>query len=301
MMVSILYTEGDGVFKEGQWEKPNIDDNMIEVAAVMTGICRSDIDMMVGKFGPLPLNMQGHEGLGRVLNIGRNITDVAIGDYVATRGEPAYADLYNVRKNEYVKVPKAEPQYILEPVACGRNLITQELSIFINATGRILINGSGFLAWISYLTLREYNANVHVDVIGSSNKELWNSIGIELKSNTTDSYDIVIDLKENHDAFDGKIKLNDSAIIIAATSKKPPLTTTFEELLWKSIKIIFPSPRNKNFYRAMVESVKFAETYEKELANFWTKGYNRKNEWSNAFADGLFRSPGYNRGYIIWE
>ena len=40
----------------------------IEVKALMTGVCRSDIDMMNGNFGPLPLEMQGHEGLGEVAN-----------------------------------------------------------------------------------------------------------------------------------------------------------------------------------------------------------------------------------------
>ena len=35
----------------------------------MTGVCRSDIEMMIGNFGPF-LYMQGHEGLGQVVEVG---------------------------------------------------------------------------------------------------------------------------------------------------------------------------------------------------------------------------------------
>ena len=38
-----------------------------------------------------PLNMQGHEGLGEVLEIGSDIKDIEVGEYVATRGESVYA------------------------------------------------------------------------------------------------------------------------------------------------------------------------------------------------------------------
>ena len=61
MRVRLLSTQGDGRFVEHGWDKPEPLDNEIEVRAVMTGVCRSDIAMMNGEFGPLPLEMQGHE------------------------------------------------------------------------------------------------------------------------------------------------------------------------------------------------------------------------------------------------
>jgi len=147
MKVRLLHTTGNGKFDEIVWDKPTPSENEIEVKAVLTGICRSDIDMMEGNFGPLPLSMQGHEGLGQVTKVGSNLTGVKIGDYVATRGEPAYADFYNVRENEYVVVPYADPKYILEPVACGINVVVQPYDQIILRSGnhkRCLILGSGF-------------------------------------------------------------------------------------------------------------------------------------------------------------
>ena len=78
----ILVTEGQGKFVETLWDKPNIGHREISVKAIMTGICRSDIDMMNGDFGPLPIFMQGHEGLGKVTKVGASVMNVKVGDIV---------------------------------------------------------------------------------------------------------------------------------------------------------------------------------------------------------------------------
>ena len=72
-MTRILQTTGAGNFIETTWINPKCGDYEITVQSIMTGVCRSDIDMMNGDFGPLPINMQGHEGLGRVIKVGKNI------------------------------------------------------------------------------------------------------------------------------------------------------------------------------------------------------------------------------------
>ena len=69
MLVKHLYTDGKGEFVEVNWDKPDNTADEIEVKAVMTGVCRSDIDMMTGGFGPLPIEMHGHEGLGKLLEL----------------------------------------------------------------------------------------------------------------------------------------------------------------------------------------------------------------------------------------
>ena len=299
--VRLLATKGDGQFQEVEWTKPDIRDNEIEVRAIMTGVCRSDIDMMQGNFGPLPLNMQGHEGLGQVTAVGKAIDNVVVGDYVATRGEPAFADYYNVRARDFVKVPEAEPHFILEPVACGINLITQELNAFTRYDARILIRGSGFLAWIAYKTLREYNRTSEVDVVGSSNKDIWDAVGVELKAEPQGEYNIILDLKEDSAVFDGSISIADGCVIVLGTSKKPAISITFEQLLWKAVKIIMPSPRHENFDISMISARFFAENNAEVLRKFWTKEYDRDKRWAKAFADGVNRPQGYSRGYIRWR
>ena len=55
----------------------------------------SDIDMMNGNFGPIVLKCKGMKD--QAVEVGNEVTDVRVGDIVAARGEPAYADYYNAK------------------------------------------------------------------------------------------------------------------------------------------------------------------------------------------------------------
>lgn len=297
-MNKVLATEGKGFFYETDYNVPPLTEDEICVRAVMTGVCRSDIDMMQGNFGPLPIHMQGHEGLGKVIGIGANIKDVAIGDYVATRGEPAYSDVYNVREFEYVKVPEANPKYILEPVACGINVVQQAVSDIYKRSGegkRLLILGSGFLAWVAYNTIRLNRLDFDITVVGNNNKELWGDL---LSDSYKGTFDVVIDLSSKTDVFDKPI-VNNEALIVFGSQKT--VTTDFSNLLWKACTMVFPSPRTDRFYDCMKDAAIWIENGELEVDSFWTKGYNRTTEWQQAFADGVNRPNGYSRGYIKWD
>ena len=72
-MIRCLQTTGQGYFEQVTYDLPSVGPTDIFVKAVMTGVCRSDIDMMQGNFGPLPLSMQGHEGLAQVISTGANV------------------------------------------------------------------------------------------------------------------------------------------------------------------------------------------------------------------------------------
>jgi len=295
-MIRCLQTTGQGYFEEVEYDKPDPGDNDIEVKAIMTGVCRSDIDMMQGNFGPLPLSMQGHEGLGLVTKIGANVTGIAKGDFVATRGEPAYADYYNVRQGEFVRVPEAHPKYILEPVACGINIVKQANDELAKRQGKLLILGSGFLAWVAYNTLALDCYNFEIDVLGSSNQDLW---GDKLLLGTSESYDIVIDLSGKYE-LGTEINLNNNALIIDAVGKAVSHKEA-QQQLWKAVTTIKPSPRTDKFIKCMDYARWWIENGELEVDSFWTKCYNRNTEWQQAFADGVNRPSGYSRGYIKWD
>jgi len=298
MKVTILQTIGDGEFREGVYEVPEMGKDEIRVKNIMTGVCRSDIDMMVGNFGPLPLHMQGHEGLGMVVDVGTNVQGVQRSDIVATRGEPAYADYYNCRNREFVVVPEAHPRYILEPVACGINVIQQSLKAIEARHGedaRMLILGSGFLAYCAYTYISLMGLDIDIDVVGNSNKELW---GNRLKSQHSGQYNVVVDLSSSTDVFH-KDMLHNEALVIFGVEKT--VTTNFSNLLWKACTMIFPSPRSDGFYTAMEKARDLIQGGHINVDRFWTKCYNRNTEWRDAFRDGLNRPANYSRGYIVWD
>jgi hypothetical protein len=299
MIVKCLQTNGQGYFEEVEYSKPKLNEYEIEVKALMTGVCRSDIDMMQGNFGPLPLHMQGHEGLGVVTKVGSGIGTTQVGDFVATRGEPAYADFYNVRVNEYVTIPEVHPKYIIEPVACGINIVDQAINEIKSRQGvdsNLLIIGSGFLAWVAYHKLISSNLKFIIDVLGTSNQELW---GDNLLLHTTSSYDVVIDLSGKYE-LGTEINLNNNALIIDGIGKAISKNEA-QAQLWKACTTIRPSPRSHGFHRCMEDAVWMIENNHINVDSFWTKGYNRKTEWQQAFADGINRPQGYNRGYIKWD
>jgi len=297
LKVKTLYTDGKGSFQEQEWDKPEITADQIEVRAEMTGICRSDIDMMNGRFGPLPIHMQGHEGLGTVTMVGSNITDVQVGDIVATRGEPAYAAYYNADAGTYVKVPELHPRYILEPVACGVNVVMQSIREIAERSGpgkKLLIIGSGFLSWVAYNALKINHLEFEIDVLGSHNLDLWGDV---LLMGTTDTYDVVIDLGGD----DIYSKVNDSALIILGSGKVDGIrSSTLESLLWKAATIMFPSPRTPNFIKCMHLARYWIEDGYLNVDSFWTKSYNRHTEWQIAFSEGVDRPLNYNRGFLYW-
>lgn len=297
MKVDALQTDGTGKFFETTYDVQPPGETEIQVVTVMTGVCRSDIDMMNGKFALLPSNMHGHEGLGQIIEIGSKVTDVKVGDLVATRGEPAYADIYNVRAKEYVKVPEADPKYILEPVACGINIIHQPIREIAERSGpgkRLLIIGSGFLAWVAYHTIKLNHLDFEITVKGKSNKRQWGEL---LSEDYTGTFDVVIDLGSGTDVFDKPI-VNNEALVVFGTQKQ--VTTDFGNLLWKACTIMFPSPRTEGFYNCMKDAANWIENGDIVVDRFWSKAYPRVSEWELAFSEGINRKANYSRGYLIW-
>ena len=313
MKVRLLKTEGQGHFNEVSWEVPELKPNQIRVEAIMTGVCRSDIDMMVGKFGPLPLHMQGHEGLGRIIDVGShlkhsNLHSFKIGDIVATRGEPAYADVYNCDYGNFVVVPEIHPKYILEPVACGINLVSilrnENISTNLEFVSRVAVIGTGFLAWVAVNHLKKCYSNLAIEVISNSNRDLYNTIHWSERATVlpelTGRYDLIVDLS-NQTEYLNRDSFNPNALVIIGSEKHPGASMNFSHLLWNNCKMFFPSPRDKEFFRCMSIAKEVIENGSLRVDRFWTRAYCRDTEWSQAFEDGLNRTPDYSRGYIWWK
>ena len=304
-MIRQLYTDGDGVFREGTIDIPPPSDTEIRVRAVMTGVCRSDIAMMNGKFGPLPRTMHGHEGLGQVIEIGRDVEHVQIGNFVATRGEPAYADEYNVRDGEWVVVPDARPNWILEPIACGINLVYGSRyalngRIAHASRPRACIIGTGFLAKVALKTLQIEYPNLSIDVIGKHNEDYFSNQGSPLLVDFDGKYDVVIDLKEDDRVFNTDC-LNESPVVIIGAEKPQGIDTTFAQLLWLNATVLFPSPRSSDFYTAMLLARDWQIEGYLDCTDFFSVEYDREDGWQHAFSEANKRNGNYGRGYIKWR
>jgi len=311
MKTRFFYTTGKQDIIESVYNKREPAPYEVEVMNVMTGVCRSDIDMYDGKFHLPSIEMQGHEGLGLVTKIGDDVYDIEVGDYVATRGEPAFADCYNSHMNSCVVVPEANPKYIIEPIACAINMY-YTVEDTIRLEDNIIILGTGFLATTLFKTLRYHMCHNKVTVVGNANKEFWeNQRGIVLYSSIHDVplindsgnpnfYNVVFDLSPKPEYVEIVRWLADNGTIIMGAEKYPNTPLPLDRLLWKAAKIEFPSPRNERFIDAMKAGVDMVEEGEIDPLPLWTKEYNRTTEVKQAFEDGLNRTEGYSRGYIRW-
>lgn len=300
MQTRLFYTTGKQDIIECLWDKPEISDNEIEVKSFITGVCRSDIDMYAGTFQLLPKNIQGHESIGIVTKVGKSIKDVREGDYVATRGEPAFADYYNCKAKMYVKIPALEPKYIIEPVACGVN-IAESIGI-LDEDQNILILGSGFLSTIVYSTIDSKHRNP-ITVVGNANRDFWtdSNARVETLENLKgQKFDYIVDLSDKPEYLDLNLHKEGATIIIGA-EKHPAATTTFGNFLWSAVTLKFPSPRNTMFYSCMQYSLAMINRNIINVDNLWTKGYDRETEVKKAFEEGFNRPKGYSRGYIEWQ
>jgi D-arabinose 1-dehydrogenase-like Zn-dependent alcohol dehydrogenase len=301
METRLFYTDGNRNIIEESWDKPDPVASEIEVKSIFTGVCRSDIDMHTGAFQLLPKTIQGHESLGVVTKVGLLVNDVKEGDFVATRGEPAFADYYNCLPNMYVRVPSADPKYILEPVACGINIAN---SMNIGTEGDILLLGSGFLATIVYTIIRKRSKNCVV-VVGSANHDFWKTReNVTIITNAEEirnkKFDHIIDLSDKPEYLDLNI-YNERAIIVMAAEKHPKASTSFAQFLWNAVDMKFPSPRNSTFYDCMRLAESMVRSGELVTDTLWTKAYDRDTEVKLAFDEGIARPAGYSRGYIRWQ
>ena len=308
MKVKLLYTTGKNDLCETIWNKPEPANDEIEVKAVMTGICSSDVAMYKGTFTTLPMDIQGHEGLGIVSKVGSLVEanmGLKEGDIVATRGEPGFADYYNAKMGTFVKVPKVDPKYILEPVACGINVANAVYNHSEDKEQTIAIIGTGFLARVTHYTLKRAGYK-NFYVYGNAYPEYWEKQDVELQNHTgfhlqmprdIQGFDAFIDYSSKAQYITSNY-VNENGIFVMAAEKKVD-NLDFSKYLWNNITIKCPSPRDKTFIDSMRYARECIKSGSLKVSDMWEKEYDR-DDAKNAFES---KAKGIDKGrtYIKWK
>jgi D-arabinose 1-dehydrogenase-like Zn-dependent alcohol dehydrogenase len=299
MKVKQFYTTGNKDILYKEWEKPSIKHNEIEVKSIFTGVCSSDVSMYKGEFPLLPTEMHGHEGLGEVTKIGNSVFHVKVGDIVATRGEPAFAEYYNAPIGTFVRVPEADPKYILEPVACAINI---GRAAKLREKSKVCIIGTGFLAKCLYEYIVD-ELTVPIDVVGRSNTRYWNNEAdmelINFSNVHGDNYDVVYDLSTLPDYFE-HININPNGYYIIGAEKDGVASTNFSKFLWNNVTIKCPSPRDDHFISCMKQAEEYVKRNIIMPEDSWTHEYS-SDKIDVAFAENLNKKPNMGRSYIKWQ
>ena len=308
MKVKLLHTTGNRDIIESIWDKPEPSKDEVEVRAVMTGVCSSDVAMYDGKFTTLPKEIQGHEGLGMVTKVGSLVEanmGIKEGDMVATRGEPGFADYYNAKMGTFVKVPiKQIPKYILEPVACGINVANAVYNHSENKEQTIAIIGTGFLARVTHYALKR-NGYKNFYVYGKAYPEYWDKQNVTQIKHTGFHLQMPADIT----AFDAFIDFSDRAQYITSNyvnpngifvmaAEKQVDNLDFSKYLWDNITIKCPSPRDPSFIDSMRYARECIKSGSLDVSDMWEKAYNRDNA-KTAFENKL-NGTDKGRTYLLW-
>jgi threonine dehydrogenase-like Zn-dependent dehydrogenase len=112
----------------------------VQVERLACGICQWDVHIYkTGSSGP-----PGHEGIGRVVKVGRDAKNIKEGDWV-TGGGLGFAEFRNCVASTLHPIPKTnrKPEHwIVEPVAC---VVTGLDHCRLKAGDRIALVGCGFM------------------------------------------------------------------------------------------------------------------------------------------------------------
>ena len=298
MKTRILHSYGNREIEEYDFVLGEMSANQMLIESVYTGICRSDIDQYTGKIA-IPFGHFGHESLGRVVKIGRNIKEFQVGDLVASRCDPAFSKWFYADEENTVHVDSISPNNIIEPIACSVNIALQVLKTK-SKKQRILFVGTGFVSNITAQYIKQVAPNLDVYVIGSHNKEQWNRLGAKFV--TFDEIDFkfktIVELSGKSENYEKVLSVADAeAVICLAASMDKPVTTNFWNSLWQNHTYIFPSPRTSDFKRSM----RIAANTEFDLDWVWTHEYDAK-DFKRAFAETETRTGEgpFIRSYLKW-
>jgi predicted dehydrogenase/threonine dehydrogenase-like Zn-dependent dehydrogenase len=161
---------------------------------------------------PLPM---GYSGVGRVIEVGRGVTNINVGDIVAMAGQAYHSEINRVNKNLLAKIPSHVQD--LKPYAlCALGGIALQgiHQAKVEPGETVAVIGLGLLGHITTRILNAYGCDViGYDVIEKEVK------GTELKgfilSNDESAYETTLGLTNNRGV--------DKVIITAATSSNDPM------------------------------------------------------------------------------
>lgn len=100
MLYAIMTKPGDIEFREA--EKPVPGDNDVLIKMIRIGVCGSDIHVYHGKhpYTSYPV-IQGHEVSGEVIEIGKNVSRIKVGDKVVVQPQVVCGECYPCRTGDY--------------------------------------------------------------------------------------------------------------------------------------------------------------------------------------------------------
>jgi len=260
------------VIKEFELTEPK--DNEVQIKTALVGICGSDIAYYTGKEKYLGDDMFGHEGIGEIVKIGNQVKNFQVGDYVSSSWHPAFREYFNAPEKTCFKIPELSRKYILQCVSCPMNAWIQVKKLR-KKLKEILIIGSGFTAYtFAQILDRAF------EVYGKFNRNYFSSIKrlkriVKKEELRQDYYEVIINCDITLESYEIIEKcLMEEGIFVHFATPRENFITKFEKWNWKNFVVIFPSPRAKDFSKAVEKTFRLIQDNKLNMDLLYSKGYD---------------------------
>lgn len=209
MKAALLYGIGD--LRLVDIPKPEYGPDEVLTKVTVCAVCPTDIrKFRVGNGGVLqfPFNM-GHEWVGEVVEVGKNVDDVKIGDRILGGGYAGYAEYapvggHNLRpvKGKPLVIPEGvsdEEATFVEPLADAIHSIVDQGKVKIG--DKVLILGAGQLALQHLMVAKAVGATVIVSEPIAERRELARKFGADYVLDGSSTEEVVAAV---HELTDGQ-------------------------------------------------------------------------------------------------
>jgi 2-desacetyl-2-hydroxyethyl bacteriochlorophyllide A dehydrogenase len=258
---------GPGTIRVVDVAAPAPGPGQVQVRLSGCGVCGSNLPVWEGRpwFSyPLEAGAPGHEGWGRIEQLGEGVLDLRAGDRIAMLSQRAFAELDIADASHVVRLPASfsELPFPAEAVACGVNVMRRT---GIMAGQRVAVVGVGFLgavlvrlaalagADVTAITRRRYALDVaatlgarHLVRLG----DVWQTINEAKAANHDKAFDVALEVTGLQGPLDvaSHLTATRGRLVIAGYHQDGPRQIDMQTWNWNGIDVVNAHERDPQVY-----------------------------------------------------
>lgn len=301
---TVVFTDvGKVELQEREVSKPQPTEILVKTK--FNGICAFEIHAFTGE---LPVDwfpaVMGHEAVGVVADIGRDVNKFSIGDPVSTLGFANYSEYYNVWERHASKIPVSDGGMYLwlgEPTACivnGIRLIEER-----NPGHKVTVIGCGFMGLMLVQLAAHKGMEVIARDINRDRLALAESFGANINAPEMDSQDVVIECSGSEEGLTSAEYFVRNGGILCLFAHHLP-TRTVNTNLWhmKGLDVLNATPNaSRDWGRDFHEAIDYIRKGVLDLKPLITHFYDYREPQAALESITQNRPPDYIKGVFSFE
>lgn len=317
MLASVIESPKTIVIRE--IAEPEINDEGVLVKLEGTGLCSSNLPVWEGREWfkyPIAPGSPGHEGYGTVVEAGKDVKGIAVGDKVALISYNAYAEFDKAHYSNVVKLPQSltGSPFLGEPAACAVNIFKRS---DIQPGQKVLVIGSGFMGSLMIQLIKHAGAEVVAVSRRQTSVQFAEKAGAnqivrfidvnqcvnELYKLSSEGFSRIIEVTGSQNAIDLATEIISirGKMIIAGYHQNGLRTVNMQTWNWKGIDVINAHERDQDIYtEGLREAILLTEQNILRPNDFITHKFGLRS-LNKAFETLQSRPEGFIKAIITYS